>query len=527
MPVCTHLKSGLFVAMLAAAGMMASDAVARNLVLAVGGEPEGGFDPVQGWGEYGHPLFQATLLRHTPDLTVEGDLATRWTLSEDRKTWTITLREDARFSDGTPLTADDVVFTFNAARDAGGLTDATALREARATGPFIVELELQAPQLTFMRRMLTLGIVPAGGYGADYARAPVGAGPLRMVEWREGEQLVTEPNPYWHGGKIAFDRISFVFGSEDAALALAQTGRADLVAVPPAQADSPPAGMVTMSRATVDNRGMVFPMMPRQAATGPQGQVMGNDVTQDPAIRQAINVFLDRDMLVDLALNGKGSPAYGPVDGLPWDNPAARIASGDPDSAVLILEAAGWQDPDGDGLRSKEGVEARFNLIYPSSDSTRQVLALGVADQLRGLGIDVTPQGRSWAEIDTLKHSEPVLFGWGAHDPLEMFNLFHSTMAGKEYFNAGFYANPAVDAHLDAAQAAVDFESSIVHWQAAQWDGQTGFGAQGDAAWAWLVNLDHSYFVSSCLDLGAAQIHPHGHGFPITHNIANWVWTCE
>jgi peptide/nickel transport system substrate-binding protein len=108
-----------------------------------------------------------------------------------------------------------------------------------------------------------------------------------------------------------------------------------------------------------------------------------------------------------------------------------------------------------------------------------------------------------------------------------MFNLFHSSMAGKDYFNAGFYANPVVDAHLDAAQVAADFESSIGHWQAAQWDGQTGFGAQGDAAWAWLVNLEHSYFVSSCLDLGAAQIHPHGHGFPITHNIANWVWTCE
>ena len=527
MVISKTLSSGLLAMMLVAAGVIAPSAAARDLVLAVGGEPEGGFDPVTGWGEYGHPLFQATLLRHTADLGIEGDLATSWALSDDGKTWTVTLREDARFSDGIPLTAEDVAFTFNAARDAGGLTDAKVLRAARVTGPFSVELELTTPQLTFLRRMLTLGIVPAAGYGPDYARAPVGAGPLRMVEWREGEQLVTEPNPHWHGGPIAFDRISFVFGSEDAGLALAQAGRADLVAVPPAQVGGAPAGMVEISRRSVDNRGMVFPMLPLQNMTGPQGQVVGNDVTSDLAIRQAINVALDRNVLVDLALNGRGSPAFGPVDGLPWDNMDARIDSGDPVRAAQMLEDAGWRDADGDGLRSRDGVEARFDLLYPSSDSTRQVLALGVADQLRSLGIVVTPQGRSWTKIDTLKHSQPVLFGWGAHDPQEVFNLYHSTMAGSDYFNPGFYANPVVDAHLAAAQGAADMDASLTHWKAAQWDGQTGFGPRGDAAWAWLVNLEHSYFVSACLDLGPAQIHPHGHGFPITHNIANWVWTCE
>ncbi|TGD62125.1 ABC transporter substrate-binding protein [Tabrizicola sp. WMC-M-20] len=527
MAVSTNLKFSLFAAIVLVVGLIGFGASARNLVLAIGGEPEGGFDPVNGWGEYGHSLFQVTLLRHTPDLKIEGDLATSWKLSEDRMTWNITLREDARFSDGTPLVAEDVAYTFNAARDAGGLTDATALREARATGLFTLELHLHRPQLTFMRRMLTLGIVPAAGYGADYARAPVGAGPLRLVEWREGEQLVTEPNPYWHGGRIQFERISFVFGSEDAALALAQAGRADLVAVPAAQADSPPQGMVAISRPTVDNRGMVFPMIPRQMETGPQGQVLGNDVTSDLAIRQAINIALDREVLVDLALNGKGSPAFGPVDGLPWDNISGRIDSGDPGRATAILDAAGWEAASGNGPRKRDGVEARFNLMYPSSDSTRQALALGVADQLRGLGIFVTPQGRSWTEIDTLKHNEAVLFGWGAHDPQEIFNLYHSSMAGNGYFNAGFYRNPIVDTYLEDAQTAADMESSWVHWQAAQWDGLTGFGARGDAAWAWLVNLEHSYFVSKCLDLGPAQIHPHGHGFPITHNIANWVWTCE
>lgn len=506
--------------------LSAQAAIARDLVLAVGGEPEGGFDPVTGWGEYGHSLFYATLLRSAPDMTLRGDLATRWVLSEDRKTWSINLREDARFSDGSSLTAADVAFTFNAAKKSGGLADLTALREARVTGPFSLELELTAPKTTFVRRLSTLGIVPARSYGPNFSREPLGAGPLQLVEWREGEQLVTTPNPYWHEGKVGFDRISFVFGSEDVGMALAQSGAAQLVAVPPAQSDRPPAGMQALHVATVDNRGIVFPMLPVQPPVGGGGPQVGNDVTSDPAIRHAVNLALDRGSLVDLALAGRGSPAYGPADGLPWDNAAGRGDSGDPVRAAALLDAAGWT-LGAKGQRARNGVAAQFDLVYPSTDTTRQVLALGVAEQLRAIGITVEPQGRSWSEITAVMHSAPVLFGWGAHDPQEVYNLYHSDMAGIEFFNAGYYRNSVVDAHLDAAQGAASFADALPHWQAALWDGTTGYGMQGDAAWAWLVNLEHSYFVSDCLDLGASQIHPHGHGFPITHNIANWVWTCE
>ena len=239
----------------------------RSLVLAVGGEPDTGFDPVMGWGRYGNPLFQATLLHRDADLALQGDLATAWTLSEDRLTWRITLREDARFSDGTALTAEDVAFTFNKAREAGGRADLSVLEDARATGPYEVALHLREPRITFVSHLASLGIVPAASYGEGYARAPLGAGPFRLVEWREGEQLVVAPNPHWHGGDIPFDRISFVFGGEGTNLTLARTGAAHLVAVPPAQADMAPAGMRVLNVETVDNRGLTFPVVPDEGRT--------------------------------------------------------------------------------------------------------------------------------------------------------------------------------------------------------------------------------------------------------------------
>ena len=85
----------------------------------------------------------------------------------------------------------------------------------------------------------------------------------------------------------------------------------------------------------------------------------------------------------------------------------------------------------------------------------------------------------------------------------------------------------AVNKHMEAAQAASSFDASIAHWKNAAWDGKTGFGMKGDAAWAWLVNLQHIYLVDKCLDIGPRQIEPHGHGYPVTWNMQDWKWTCQ
>src|SRR5690606_14558888 len=83
-------------------------AASHNLVLAVGNEPDAGFDPTTGWGRYGSPLFQSTLLRYDHELRVEHDLAAGYHVSGDGLEWTVELRRDAKFSDGTPVTAEDV-----------------------------------------------------------------------------------------------------------------------------------------------------------------------------------------------------------------------------------------------------------------------------------------------------------------------------------------------------------------------------------------------------------------------------------
>lgn len=511
-------------AALAAAGA-AWAAPKTELVLAIRGEPEKGFDPLFGWGQYGHPLFQSTLLRRDVGLQTQPDLAREWLLSEDRLTWTIAIRDDARFSDGAPVTAEDVAFTFRQAAASAGLADLAVLESATILDPRRVALRLKEPRITFTESLYTLGIVPARLYGEGYGERPVGSGPYRLVEWTRGQQLIVEANPHHAGPKPAFRRLTFLFTDEDATFAAARTGRVDIAAVPPGLADKAPSGMRTVVARTVDNRGLMFPMVRDEGRRSARGAPIGNDVTADRAIRQAVNVAVDRKALVQGILSGHGSPAYGPADGLPWSNPEAHLTDGGLAAARDILRRGGWAPGTG-GILVRDGREARFAILYPATDATRQMLAVTVADMLRPLGIAAEPLGRSWTDIYRGMHANAVLFGWGSHNPLEVYSLHHSRFSGIASYNPGFYASAAVDAAFDAAQKAGSLEESYPLWRRAEWDGEGGFGPRGDAAWAWLVNLPHVYVVSACLDLGPLQVEPHGHGWPITAGIANWRWTC-
>lgn len=528
-----YISTALLICLIAACGraptpteISAVTSARTELTLAIGGERKEGYDPTTGWGRYGSPLFQSTLLTRDNDLRIVPDLAESYQVSADGRVWTVRLRRDVKFSDGHPLTAADVVYTFNTAATSGSVVDLTQLETVTALDDYTVEFRLRQPQSTFIHRLITMGIVPQHAHGPDYGRNPIGSGPYKLVRWDEGQQLIVEANPHYYGPKPHFQRLVFLFLDEDAAFAAARAGEVQVVSVPPALGKQTIAGMRVLPVKSVDNRGIMFPMVPNTGEKTADGYPIGNDVTADRAIRQAINYAINRQALVDGVLEGFGSPASGPVDGLPWWEPTTAIKDNDPEKARRILADGGWADTDGDGIVEKNGLRAEFTLVYPASDSTRQALALAVADMVRPIGILIKVEGKSWDEIKTLMHSNAVLFGWGSHDQTEVYNLYHSRMRGQGWYNTGFYSNPTVDMYLDRALSSITEEEAIPYWKKAQWDGTTGFSVLGDAAWAWLVNLDHVYFISECLDVGKQRVQPHGHGWPITANIVEWKWTC-
>ena len=497
--------------------------VRDELILAIGGEPEGGFDPTTGWGRYGSPLFQSTLFKRDSKLQVINDLATGYKVSEDGLAWTVTLREDVKFSDGKALTAEDVVYTFETAANSGSVIDLNIMERVEALEKYKVSFILKQPQSTFINILLATGIVPKHAHGVEYPEKPMGSGPFRFVQWDKGQQLIVEVNPEYYGEKPFFKKLTFLFLSEDLAFAAAKTGSVDIASIPHTFGKQAVSGMRLEALESVDNRGIMLPFLAAGGKTS-NGAAIGNDVTSDPAIRKAINIAVDRGALVEGVLEGFGTPAYTVSDGLPWWNSDTVIMDESLEVAKEILATSGWVDADKDGILEKNGLKAQFTLIYPSSDQTRQSLAIAVADMLKPLGISILAEGKSWGDIQNMMYSNAVLFGWGSHDPLEMYNLYHSKTAGEGWYNTGYYSNPTVDEYMNKALAATTEEEANDYWKRAQWDGTTGFSAKGDAPWAWLVNLKHLYLVNDKLEMGSQKIQPHGHGWPITDSIVEWRW---
>lgn len=500
-----------------------TDTTRDELILAVGNEPETGFDPALGWGQYGSPLFQSTLLKRDHDLNVTYDAATGYEVSENGKVWTVKLRDDVVFSDGKPLRAEDVQFTYETALTSDSVLDLNILERVVVKDPVTVEFHLYEANSTFLHSLLTLGIIPKHSYGEQYAEKPIGSGPYKLVQWDKGQQIIIESNPDYYGKTPFFKRITFLFLNEDAAFAAAKAGQVDMAYIPASFSKNEVPGMVLESIQSVDNRGIMFPYVPSGGKTD-DGQDIGNDVTADSGIRKAINAAIDRQALVDGILEGYGTPGYSSADGLPWANEENEFKDGDVNAAKEILAKADWKDGNGDGILEKEGLKAEFTLLYPASDGTRQSLAIAVADMVKTLGIIINVEGKSWDEIEKLMHSNAVMMGWGSHDPIELYNLFSSKMAGMDYFNSGFYSNPKVDEYLEKALLSKNEQEAIEYWKKAQWDGTTGFSSKGDAPWAWLVNIDHLYLVNENLNIGEQRIQPHGHGWPITDNLVDWKW---
>ncbi|GGJ82106.1 ABC transporter substrate-binding protein [Lentibacillus kapialis] len=493
-----------------------------NLVLAIGGEPDDGFDPTTGWGRYGSPLFQSTLLKYDQDFNIEHDLAENYEVSEDGLTWTVGIRHDAKFSDGEPLTAEDVVFTYETTKKSGSVIDLSNLKNVEATDEYTIQFTLEEPQSTFIDLLVSTGIVPEHAYDENYNENPIGSGPFQLEQWDKGQQVIVTANPYYYGEKPYFKKLTFLFLSEDAAFAAAKAGEVDVASVLPSFAEEEIKGMDLVELESVDNRGIMFPFVPEGEKTD-EGFPIGNDVTADKTIRKAINMAIDRQSLVDGVLQGFGTPAYSVADKLPWWNSETVIEDGRMKEAKNMLDDAGWRVND-NGVREKDGLTAEFTLLYPTGDQIRQSLSIAFADMMEPLGINVETKGKSWNELDRLMYSHPVMMGWGSHNPLEMYNLYSSETRGIGYYNVNYYANPVVDKYMNQALNATSQEEANRYWQKAQWDGETGFSAKGDAPWAWLVNLSHLYYINEDLEIGEQKIQPHGHGWPITDSIQQWHW---
>lgn len=505
----------------------ANDAGVKNQVIVamnMNSEPAAGFDPFVSWGcgEHVHePLVQSTLITTDANLEFVNDLATEYYCADDGMTWYFTIRDDAKFTDGEPLSASDVAFTINGIIESEAAeADLSMVEKAVATDDTHVEITMTKPYNALLYTLAVVGIVPEHAHGEDYGANPIGSGRYMLEQWDRGQQVILKANPDYYGEAPKMERVVVVFMEEDAALAAVRAGQVDIAYTSATYSDQTSEGYELFACETVDSRGISLPSIAagQTKADGANEYPAGNDVTCDLTVRRAINYGVDRQAMIDNVLNGYGTPAYSVCDSSPWGSPDMKVEI-DVEAAKKLLDEAGWALGE-DGIRSKDGVRAAFDMYYASDDSVRQALAAEFADQMKELGIEVSIKGASWDDIYPHEFATPILWGWGSNAPTELYELTYS----KGWGNYACYDNAEIDSYLDEALAVPYIEDSYELFQKAQWDGTQGVAPQGAATWVWLANVDHLYFKRTGLEVAEQKPHPHGHGWSLVNNVDRWSW---
>ncbi|EOM74954.1 ABC transporter substrate-binding protein [Rhodococcus rhodnii] len=503
---------------LAVAGCAAPDdggSASTSIVLADGYEL-GGYNPVAGHGEAGNSRIYDGLLRlasageampeFEPALAAEPPVA-----DPSGQVWTVRLRDGVSFTDGTPFGADDVVATYEAILDPASASPLASsfemLESVAAPSADTVEFRLKYPYAAWPTKML-LGIAPSERLAPGPAEAsalntePVGTGPYRLTSLRADQAVFEANRDYWDGAP-GVETLTVVHVPDDNARAQrVAAGEVDGANLPPLLADtfSGRGGLEVDANTSADWRGISL------APDGP--------VTSDPAVRTALNLAVDRDAMVDGILAGYGRAASTPIPDVYGDayDPSAVFAH-DPQRAQQILDDAGWR-AGADGMRERDGIPARFTVMYFPEDTLRRDLAQAFASDAHEIGIRVDLDAADRSVLPQRLPRDAAMLGGGdlPYDPdTQAYATLHSSYnapgVGGAYDNASGYVNPEVDAALDAGRRSLDPAERDAAYREVQRAYVT------DPGYVMLVFLDHTY-VRTASDWAGIEpiLEPHSHG---------------
>ena len=490
-------------------------------------EPEAGFSSLVGWG-CGHqnynPLVQSCLFKTDKNGSIVPDLATGYSISSDGKTWTVNVRDDVKFSDNSTFDAEDVAFTFNTAKDTESELDLTNIANVTAKNKTTVEFKLVEPRSTFIYDLRYVGIIPSDSYDNNtYGEHPIGTGPYVLDHWDKGQQAIFKVNPNYYDKKPYFTQLTLLFPEESTWLELAKSGKVDVVPVATSSLNQSVDGYQFVEKSAGRAQGVSLPYQNDTGKSWNGTAKIGNNVTADKAIREALNVGVNRQTMCDEIFSGHATPEYTGVDTRDYANPAAKVNDSDVNKAKQILKDGGWNDTNGDGIVEKNGVKASFDLYYPPKYLDRQSLSTVFAEQAKEIGIEVNLVGADWDTIYANMYSSAALMQQTSPDPYKsIYQQYHSKEADGFYMNPNLYNNTDSDKLMDDAMHSSDLYAANTLWsQSANVNGG-GWGPAGDAPFVWLVNYDYNYFIKDGIDIGEQ---PDGLGNDILINICDWTRT--
>ncbi|MGH7572974.1 MAG: peptide-binding protein [Gemmatimonadota bacterium] len=411
-----------------------------------------------------------TLVRLDEELGFEPYLADSLWLSEDGLSLTFRIRDGAVWHDGVPVTADDVVWTYEmmvndevayANRQYVQYVESAEQIDDR-TVRFHFSQVHSDPVIDFidwnpMPRHLLGDIAPGELRNAPFNRNPVGNGPFRFVSWSANQESVFEANPDFVLGRPHLNRVVFrVIPEQTTQLTELLTGGIDFMrAVPPAE------------MARVEESQQVQTIVYPARSYSYLVWNLRNPLFEDVSVRRALTMSINRQQIVDALLYGYGRIATTDVMPFQWEfDESLEPWPYDADRAKELLAEAGWEDHDGDGVIDRDGRPFRFVLETNQGNDLREDIIVIVQSNLEEVGIDVEPRLTEWNTlIDRLKRKEfeAAVSGWSVDfkfDPTEVM----SCGAIEAKYNYASFCNPRADSLMQRALTTLEREEAKPLW---------------------------------------------------------------
>jgi peptide/nickel transport system substrate-binding protein len=405
---------------------------------------------------------------------LEPVLAEKMDISVDGLEVTVTLKKNIWFSDGVPVTADDIIFTFNTIMDPK--IDAADIRNYYQNFESVTKLDDWTVRFklkeVFWKTIESIGVfevLPEHVYKYDDAKQfndfrsnPVGSGPYVFERWDVGQQIVLARNENYWGKKPPISKIVYKYITNiSAALAALRAGDIDYMEPSSEQ-------FYEMSRD--ENFKRDFYALSYWEPSGGYSYIGWNEDTPhfiDRRVRLAMTYLIDRESMVKHLLKGLGKVATGTfyIYGKQND-PNIKPWPYDPQKAMELLDEAGWIDSDGDGIRDKDGVPFRFKLSYPAGSDTAERVVKLIKDTTSQAGIDVIPDPVEWSiYIERLNERQITagMAGWGGTIESDPYQLFHSSQVkgGSNYYG---FRNKEADKLIEAARRQLDPEKRYAEY---------------------------------------------------------------
>jgi len=411
---------------------------AGNLIAAIAGEPDQ-LDPQKTSSYFSFEVLENvfdTLVEPDENLEMRPALAESWTVSPDQLTWTFRLRDGVTWHDGSPFTADDVVYSYRRIIDEklSNVDKFSAVTDVTAPDPSTVVVRVKEPTpnlLTNLGGFKGMAIVSRRNVeSGEIATRPMGTGPFSFASQRSGDSITLTANPNYWGGAPKIPGVTYRFISEPStALSALQAGEVDWT-------DSIPAQRVEQLRNDDSIHLAVTPSNDYWYFALNQARAPWNDVR----VRRAIAYAIDRDAIVQATSYGtavanqlaipEGNPWYVRYDQYRYDL----------DEAKRLLDESGVRPTALDMLVTSE---------YPETVTAAQV----VADNLAPLGISVnirTVDMATWLDEQNTGNFDMLMMGWlGNIDPDDFYYAQHHTGGSN---NAQKFSDPEVDRLLDAGR---------------------------------------------------------------------------